>query len=353
MTLRTEADVNLAVEEAAAEVDGPPDRLPNQVPAGPARPQSLTREVWRRVRRSKLALGSAIILAVYVLIALVAATGVMSGDSMPWGNLIGQSIADPDTPPLLRNPATGHVNPAFWVGTDVFGRSVFWRFLYGSRVALTVGLLASLLSITIGTFLGLLAGYKGGWVDSLVIWLFSTVSSIPGIILILALAFVLKEYHLPFVRDITGQPIPLGGIPVIVIALGLTSWVGLCRYIRGEVIKLRDRDFVAAARAVGLSDLRILFRHVLPNVTHLIIIDFSLGLAGFVQAEVVLSFLGLGVNDQPSWGRMIDDAKLELLKGVWWQMAAATFAIFLFSLAVNLLGDTLRDALDPRLRGAD
>ena len=359
MTLRTEADINLAVEEAASEVDGPPDRLPDRVPDGsggsgdgPARPQSLTREVWRRVLGSKIALASALILAFYVLVALVAATGVMSSDAMPWGNLIDQTVAEPNTPPLFHNPVSHRIDPSVWVGTDFLGRSVFWRFLFGSRVALTVALLASAISITIGTALGLIAGYMGGWVDSLVIWLFSTVSSIPGIILILALAFVLKEYHLPLLRS-GGQPIALTGIPVIVIALGVTSWVGLCRYIRGEVIKLRDRDFVAASRAVGLPDHRILVRHVLPNVFHLIIIDFSLGLAGFVQAEVVLSFLGLGVVDQPSWGRMIDDAKLELLKGVWWQMAAATFAIFLFSLAVNLLGDTLRDALDPRLRGAD
>jgi peptide/nickel transport system permease protein len=98
---------------------------------------------------------------------------------------------------------------------------------------------------------------------------------------------------------------------------------------------------------------RIIFRHILPNVFHIVIINFSLGLAGYVQAEVVLSFLGLGVNDRPSWGRMIDDAKLELLKGVWWQMTAATFGIFLLSLVVNLFGDALRDALDPRLRGVD
>ena len=135
--------------------------------------------------------------------------------------------------------------------------------------------------------------------------------------------------------------------------MGLTSWVGLCRFIRGETLKLRERDYVVAARAVGVGDGNILFRHILPNVSHLIIIDFSLGLGAFVQAEVILSFLGLGVTDQPSWGRMIDDAKLELLKGVWWQMTAATVAIFIFSLAVNVVGDALRDALDPRLRGVD
>jgi len=122
---------------------------------------------------------------------------------------------------------------------------------------------------------------------------------------------------------------------------------------RGETLKLRERDYVAAASAIGVGHTGILFRHILPNVAHIVIIDFSLGLGAFVQAEVILSFLGLGVTDQPSWGRMIDDAKLELLKGVWWQMASATVAIFVFSLCVNVVGDALRDALDPRLRGAD
>jgi peptide/nickel transport system permease protein len=158
-----------------------------------------------------------------------------------------------------------------------------------------------------------------------------------------------REVHIPF----TSKTFPMAGVPTIVLALGLTSWVGLCRLIRAEVLKHRERDYVVAARAAGVKNARILFRHILPNVFHIVIINFSLGLAAYVQAEVVLSFLGMGVTDRPSWGRMIDDAKLELLKGVWWQMAAATAAIFIFSLAVNIFGDALRDALDPRLRGVD
>ena len=112
----------------------------------------------------------------------------------------------------------------------------------------------------------------------------------------------------------------------------------------------RERDYVVAARAVGLGDARILFRHVLPNVFHLVIIDFTLNMVAFIQAEVVLSFLGLGIVDQPSWGRAIDEGRLELMRGVWWQVAGATLLIFVLSLALNLLGDALRDALDPRLR---
>ncbi len=257
-------------------------------------------------------------------------------------NAIEATVGPSSAPPSFQKIA-------LWAGTDFLGRSVLWRLLYGARVALTVAVLAATLSSIIGTTLGLLAGYFGGWVDNLIIWLFSTVSSIPWILLIMALAFVLKGQEV----TLFGHKFPLTGIPSIVIALGLTSWVGLCRYVRGETFKLREQDYVTTARAVGVRTRGVLFRHILPNVFHLIIIDFSLGLAAFVQAEVVLSFLGLGVTNQPSWGRMIDDAKLELLKGVWWQMAAATVAIFVFSLAVNIVGDAMRDALDPRLRGVD
>ena len=135
--------------------------------------------------------------------------------------------------------------------------------------------------------------------------------------------------------------------------VGVVASPSFSRLIRSGVLVVRNQEFVPGAIVCGASHPHIMVRHILPNVFHLVIIDFSLGVGGFVQAEVILSFLGLGVTDQPSWGRMIDDAKLELLKGVWWQMAAATVAIFIFSLAVNILGDALRDALDPRLRGTD
>jgi peptide/nickel transport system permease protein len=163
--------------------------------------------------------------------------------------------------------------------------------------------------------------------------------------LVISLAYALQSYE-----RLNGV---LGGLPVVIIALGLTDWVGLCRLLRGEVLKHRERDYVIAARAAGAGHIRILFQHILPNVFHLVIITFSLSAVGYVQAEVALTFLGLGITSKPSWGRMIDDAKLELLRGVWWQITAATVAIFVLCLALNILGDALRDALDPRLRGVD
>lgn len=286
------------------------------------------------------------VLGSYLVAALVAFTGVLD-------HAIEATAGPSYAPPQFFASDAAELSPSLWLGTDFLGRSVLWRFLYGARVALTVAVLASLVSIVVGTVLGLVAGYFGRWVDALIVWLFSTVNSIPGILLVLALAFVLKDQTIGLRWLGIERELPLVGVPTIVLALGLTSWVGLCRYVRGETLKLRERDYVAAATAVGVGHAGILFRHILPNVTHLVIIDLSLGLGAFVQAEVILSFLGLGVTDQPSWGRMIDDAKLELLKGVWWQMASATVAIFVFSLCVNIVGDALRDALDPRLRGVE
>ena len=314
-----------------------------------SKPRTLWSDAWARIRRDRVALICAIVLLAYVVVALIGYTGVLSSERVVDGTtvpgLIDRTIGASNLPPSWTNPETNRLSPGYWLGLDFMGRSVFWRLVYGTRVALTVAVLAMIIEIAIGFTLGALAGYFGGWVDALITWLFSTVQSVPWILLMISFAYVLKG------RTVWGYE--LAGIPSIVLALGLTTWVGLCRLIRGEVLKHRDRDYVVAARATGMGHGRIVFRHILPNVFHLVIINFALGLAAFVHAEVILSFLGLGVTEVPSWGRMIDDAKLELLKGVGWPLLASTVAIFLFSLAVNLFGDALRDALDPRLRGTD
>lgn len=295
------------------------------------RPRSVAAEAWQRISRRKFSLICLGIVALYLLVGLIGFTPLLTGH-------IGDIVGDSYQPPSFSSPS-------LWLGTDIQGRSVFWRLLYGARTAMVLAVCASAITIALGTFFGVLAGYFGGWIDNLVIWLFSTVSSIPWILLVIALTFVLKM-NAPVYNAI-------GDLGCVIVALGLTDWVGLCRLIRGEVIKLRDRDYVVAARAVGMGNWRIIRRHIVPNVFHIIIITFSLGAVGYVQAEVALSFLGLGISQRPSWGRMIDDAKLELLRGVWWQLAAASLAIFFLCLALNLLGDRLRDALDPKLRGVD
>jgi peptide/nickel transport system permease protein len=214
--------------------------------------------------------------------------------------------------------------------------------LYGAKTSITVAVIASFISIAIGVPLGAIAGYFRGVVDEIIVWVYSTLSSVPYILLIMAFAVVL--------RDKTLFGIKLTGITAVYLALGLTSWVGICRLIRGEVIKHKESEYVLAAESYGCSKTGIVFGHLLPNVFHLVIIDFSLRFVSFIHAEVILSFLGLGEMDKPSWGSMITDARQELLQGYWWQMLAATIAIFIISLALNIFGDALRDSLDPKLK---
>ncbi len=306
--------------------------------------RSLWSDAWKRLSRRPAVLICMGIVALYLLV------GLSTFIPKFFSNRIDKIVADG-----YQGPRLEHFD--LLLGTDIQGRPVIWRLLYGTRVALLITIFASILSLGIGVFLGILAGYFGGWIDDIITWLFTTVSSIPWILLMIAMVYALKGVLFPWFtfehfrfHFIWTEADPL---LLIILALGLTDWVGICRLIRAEVIKHRDRDYVHAARAAGVGTRRILFRHILPNVFHLVIITFSLGAVGYVQAEVVLTFLGLGISDRPSWGRMIDDAKLELLRGVWWQAVAATVAIGILCLALNILGDALRDALDPRLRGAD
>jgi peptide/nickel transport system permease protein len=249
-------------------------------------------------------------------------------------------------------------------GLDFQGHSVFWRVLYGMRTALLITILACALSLSIGTVTGIVAGYFGGWIDDIITWIYSVLNTIPWLLLVIAVTYALQQnagdtdqpkfflWAGNLYQKVLGNIVPTD-ILIVILALGLTDWVGLCRLIRGETIRLRDADFIQAGRALGLSEVRLLFRHILPNVSHLIIITFTLGAIGYLQVEVILAFLGLGVNSKPSWGRMIDDAKLTLIRGVWWEVTAATVAIFIICLALSLLGDSLRDALDPKMRGRD
>ena len=222
------------------------------------------------------------------------------------------------------------------LGTDNLGRDVFLRLIQGARIAFQVGVITSLIAIPIGVFLGCLAGYFGGRTDDFIVWLYSTFASMPGLLFILAIAMVVGK-----------------GLQGVYIGIGFTTWVGLCRLIRGEVMKHKERPYVRAAQALGVGHGRIIFRHILPNVFHIVIISFSLRFPAAIGTEVFMSFLGIGVQGEPSWGIMISEARLRLWYGVWWEMTFVTLAIFLIVLAFNLLGDALRDALDPRLRVRD
>ena len=229
-----------------------------------------------------------------------------------------------------RRPAG---QPLYLLGSDNLGRDVLQRLVQGARIAFHVGIITSLIAIPLGVILGCLGGYFGGRADSRVVWLCATVASMPGLLFILAIAMVVGQ-----------------GLLGVYMGIGLTTWVSVCRNVRAEVIKHRGRAYVQAAQVLGYSDARIMFRHILPNVTHIILIAFSIRFPASVATEVFISFLGIGVQGEPSWGIMINNARLRLWQGVWWEMAFVTLAIFALVLAFNHLADALRDLLDPALR---
>ena len=220
------------------------------------------------------------------------------------------------------------------LGTDLLGKDVLLQTLKGCKTALIIGGLTSLLYIPFGALLGILGGYYRRWVDDGVQYLYSTVASIPGILLLVAVMMTLGK-----------------GLDRMAVALSLTAWVGLCRLVRGETFRQAAKPYVEAARALGQSHMRILLFHILPNVMHLVLINAILGFSGLVLAETILSYLGVGAPvGTPSWGIMIDSARMELSRepAVWWPLAAATGALFLLVLSLNLLGDSLRRAFDPK-----
>jgi len=283
----------------------------------PSTPRSLWADTLREMLRNRLTLAAMAVVGLYVMVALLAYLGWVAGG---WNTEVGGSY---------EAPSLQH-----WMGTDIFGRSVLAKVIKGTQVAMSVGFVVGLIAIAIGVVLGALAGYFGGVVDEFIVWLYSTVASIPNIMLLIAFTFILGK-----------------GILSVYIALGMTNWVEVCRLIRGEVKRHKDREYVQAAAALGANHWRKLVRHILPNVLHIVIIRFSLIFQFAIKAEVILSYLGLGVQDSPSWGVMIDDARTELTRGIWWQLAFATSAMFLIVLAFNILSDALRDALDPKLKG--
>lgn len=221
-------------------------------------------------------------------------------------------------------------------GADKWGRDVIAKTIKGSETSIFVGLAAALVATFIGTVLGAFAGYYGRWVDDALNWFYNVFSSIPYLLLILAVAAVLQQK----------------GTMTIVLILGLTGWTGVFRLIRAEYLKHKGREYVQAADAIGASNMRRMFRHIFPNVSHVVLVQLSILAVGFIKAEVILSFLGFGVPvDVVSWGSMLNEAQNELILGKWWQLVAAGGAMALLVTAFSLFTDALRDALDPKLKG--
>lgn len=273
---------------------------------------------FRAFHRNRIAVGGLITIAFLYLIALLTPF-LAPFDPSFQGNLLTERLLAPAGPHPL--------------GTDQFSRDILSRMLYGARVSLSIGFVAVGISITIGTVLGAVAGFLGGWVDSLVMRLVDIVISFPRLVLLITIIAFFEP-----------------SIFLIVAVLGLTQWPSTTRLVRGEVLSLREREFIQAGTALGYSRSRLIFRHLIPNTLAPVIVAATLGIGDTIVLEAGLSFLGLGVQPPtPSWGTMVADGRNNLL-GAWWISTFPGLAIVLTVLSFNLAGDGLRDALDPRLR---
>lgn len=228
----------------------------------------------------------------------------------------------------LQAPSATH-----WLGTDAQGRDVWSRLVHGARVSLLVGLASQGVALGVGVLLGLIAGYRGKWTDEVIMRLADVTLAFPSLLLLIAMAAAFEP-----------------SLTVVCLVIGVVGWAGMARLVRGQVLVVRELEFVQAMRAIGARDGRILVRHILPNVVAPVVIAATLGIAGAIMAEAALSFLGLGVQPPtPSWGSMISDGRdLSQLRGAPWTSLSPGLAIGFAVLGFNLLGDALRDALDPR-----
>lgn len=339
--------------------------------AATARSEGVWAAAWRRFRGDRVGMVSLAIVVAFMALVGLAALGLAAAD---WQREVGV----PNAPPTFMGPAAvveqaaievpkgpnvdlSDIDPlapryAEWderakqfattetpraetlpLGADRLGRDIWSKAVKGAQISILVGVSAALLVTAIGTLLGALGGFFGGRVGDTLEWVYNVFTSIPGILLIFAFAAV------------TGR-----GVLSVVLILGLTGWTGIYRLVRAEFIKHAVREYVRAAEAIGASTASRMFRHILPNVSHVVLVQLSIHVVGFIKAEVILSYLGLGVSvDEVSWGTMLAEAQSELLLGHWWQLAAATVFMALFVTAFSLMTDALRDALDPKLRGAE
>ena len=325
---------------------------------------------WRRFERDRLGLACLVVVLIYGAVMAASAAGWIVRDwseevavtfapptflgpeaprgapaaaqTAPQGALEDYGIPDPladDLAEIARELAgvspteTRAATLAF--GADKWGRDVLKKAVKGTETSLFVGLVAAALAAFLGTLFGALAGYQGGWIDDFFNWLYSVFTSIPYLLLVLSVAAVVNQK----------------GVLTVILILGLTGWTGIFRLIRAEYMKHKVREYVLAADAIGASGARRMFVHILPNVSHVVLVQLSLHVVLFIKSEVILTFLGFGVGvDTVSWGSMLAEAQSELILGKWWQIAAATFAMAVLVTAFSLLTDALRDALDPRLK---
>jgi len=339
--------------------------------AQPQRARGVWHAAWRRLRADKLGMVAMAIVSCFLILVLATGLGWIAAD---WQEEKGV----PNAPPTLLGPAppeaTGVIvapkgpnvdlsdidplAPRYkeWaeraaqfktsdsvkaetlpLGGDRLGRHVLAKVLKGAEVSIMVGVLAAVVATLIGTVLGSISGFFGGRIGDLMEWVYNVFTAMPNILLIFSFAVIFGR-----------------GVGSVVMILGLTGWTGAYRLVRAEFIKHRGREYVRAAEAIGASRFSRMFRHILPNVSHVALVQLSLNVVAFLKSEVILSYLGLGVGvDQVSWGTMLSEAQGELILGYWWQLAAVAGFMAVFVTAFALFTDALRDALDPKLRGLE
>ena len=253
------------------------------------------------------------------------------------------------TSPMKLSPPTAEN----WFGTDMNGRDVFSRVLQGARVSLIVGLCGALVSFIIGTAYGLVSGYVGGRTDNIMMRLVEVLHSVPRLIIIIVAIFTFAPRMESLLHQIWPEMKGYAKVVLIILSLGLIEWLSMARIVRGQVLALKEQQFVLAARALGQSHVRILLRHLLPNLIGVVVVYLTLTIPAVILDESFLSFLGLGISDpQASWGSLLSDGKnaINPVRSYWWLLVFPAAAMSLTLLSLNFLGDALRDALDPRAR---
>jgi peptide/nickel transport system permease protein len=276
---------------------------------------SLWRKALRKFRHDRVGMWSFAVVLVYAVIAIGVVLGLWGSD---WGAVTG--------------PKWAPVSSTYWFGTNIIGQDIFARALYSTRTAFEVGVIVALGATVVGAVLGAVAGFfSGTWIDELVIWWMGVLDSVPFILLVAAIAYSLQ-----------GSPWAMH------IAMIATFWITTARLVRGEVIKLKGLEFVEAAHAIGVSRTLIIFRHILPNTFHILLVQATISFVAAIKSEVILSFLGLGVKDGMSWGLMISESTFEVLAGFFNNFIAASVMMFGLVMAFNMFSDALQDALDPR-----
>jgi len=284
--------------------------------------------IWNQFKQHRMA-----VVGIIVLLLLVLGSASVSFIS-PY-DAETPNLRERDEPPSLLHP----------MGTDSLGRDMLTRLLYGGRISLTIGLLATTVGITLGTLIGSLAGYYGGHIDNILMRLTDLFISLPRLFMLIIMTLLLRTVDFPGMELLRA----FGGVGGIIIILGILSWTGTARLVRGQFLGLKEKEFVEAARTLGISNLWIVFRHILPNTATPIIVAATLSVAGTIIAESGLSFLGFGVQPPtPTWGNMLNSAQTEMLRGYWWMAFFPGLMIFLTVISINYVGDGLRDALDPR-----